>query len=151
LKAAGQHQNRHYDQNLESRRVIMANVALKNIIEAPMAANIRESANHIWLAGLGAYAKTQEEGEKLFQSLIKEGEKFEKQARKTAEARIDEAKGKVIEFRDKASHQIERLEELFQERVAQVLSRLGVPTQEDIQELAKRVEELNKSIMALKK
>jgi poly(hydroxyalkanoate) granule-associated protein len=150
LKAAGQHQNRHYDQNLESRRVIMANVALK-IIEAPMAANIRESANHIWLAGLGAYAKTQEEGEKLFQSLIKEGEKFEKQARKTAEARIDEAKGKVIEFRDKASHQIERLEELFQERVAQVLSRLGVPTQEDIQELAKRVEELNKSIMALKK
>ncbi|MCU0809225.1 MAG: phasin family protein [Candidatus Contendobacter sp.] len=129
----------------------MANVALKNIIEAPMAANIRESANHIWLAGLGAYAKTQEEGEKLFQSLIKEGEKFEKQARKTAEARIDEAKGKVIEFRDKASHQIERLEELFQERVAQVLSRLGVPTQEDIQELAKRVEELNKSIMALKK
>jgi len=129
----------------------MANVALKNIIEAPMAANIRESANHIWLAGLGAYAKTQEEGEKLFQSLIKEGEKFEKQARKTAEARIDEAKGKVIEFRDKASHQIERLEELFQERVAQVLSRLGVPTQEDIQELAKRVEELNQSIMALKK
>ena len=129
----------------------MANVALKNIIEAPMAANIRESANHIWLAGLGAYAKTQEEGEKLFQSLIKEGEKFEKQARKTAEARIDEAKGKVIEFRNKATQQIDRLEDLFQERVAQVLSRLGIPTQEDIQELAKRVEELNQSIMALKK
>jgi poly(hydroxyalkanoate) granule-associated protein len=129
----------------------MANTALKNIIEAPMAANIRESANHIWLAGLGAYAKTQEEGEKLFQSLIKEGEKFEKQARKTAEARIDEAKGKVIEFRNKATQQIDRLEDLFQERVAQVLGRLGIPTQEDIQELAKRVEELNQSIMALKK
>ena len=129
----------------------MANTALKNIIEAPMAANIRESANHIWLAGLGAYAQTQEEGEKLFQSLIKEGEKFEKQARKTAEARIDEAKGKVIEFRNKATQQIDRLEDLFQERVAQVLGRLGIPTQEDIQELAKRVEELNQSIMALKK
>ena len=129
----------------------MANVALKNIIEAPMAANIRESANHIWLAGLGAYAKTQEEGEKLFQSLIKEGEKFEKQARKTAEARIEEAKGKVIEFRNKATQQIDRLEDLFQERIAQVLGRLGIPTQEDIQELAKRVEELNQSIMALKK
>ena len=129
----------------------MANTALKNIIEAPMAANIRESANHIWLAGLGAYAKTREEGEKLFQSLIKEGEKFEKQARKTAEARIDEAKGKVIEFRNKATQQIDRLEDLFQERVAQVLGRLGIPTQEDIQELAKRVEELNQSIMALKK
>ena len=129
----------------------MANVALKNIIEAPMAANIRESANHIWLAGLGAYAKTQEEGEKLFQSLIKEGEKFEKQARKTAETRFEEAKGKVIEFRGKASEQFDRLEDLFQERVAQVLNRMGIPTQEDIQELSKRVEALNESIMALKK
>lgn len=129
----------------------MANVALKNIIEAPMAANIRESANRIWLAGLGAFAKTQEEGEKLFESLIKEGEKVEKHARKAAEDRFEEAKGKVVEFRGKATHQLERLEELFQERVAQVLGRLGVPTQEDIQELAKRVEDLNKSIMALKK
>ena len=62
----------------------MANVALKNIIEAPMAANIRESANRIWLAGLGAFAKTQEEGEKLFQSLVKEGETVEKRAKATA-------------------------------------------------------------------
>ena len=129
----------------------MANVALKNIIEAPMATNIRESANRVWLAGLGAFAKTQEEGEKLFQSLVQEGEKFEKQAKKAAEARFEEAKGKVIEFRGKANQQFDRLEELFQERVAQVLSRLGVPTQEDIQELAKRVEALNQSIMALKK
>jgi len=129
----------------------MANVALKNIIEAPMAANIRESANHIWLAGLGAYAKTQEEGEKLFQTLVKEGEQVEKRARKAAEARIEDAKGKVVEFRGKANEQFDRLEELFQERVARVLNRMGVPTQEDIQELSKRVEALNESIMALKK
>jgi poly(hydroxyalkanoate) granule-associated protein len=129
----------------------MANTALQNILETPVAANIRESANHIWLAGLGAYAKTQEEGEKLFQSLIKEGEKVEKQAKKAAEARIKEAKGKVVEFRGKANQQFDRLEELFQERVAQVLNRMGIPTQEDIQELSKRVEALNESIMALKK
>jgi poly(hydroxyalkanoate) granule-associated protein len=129
----------------------MASTALQNILETPVAANIRESANHIWLAGLGAYAKTQEEGEKLFQSLIKEGEKVEKQAKKAAEARIKEAKGKVVEFRGKANQQFDRLEELFQERVAQVLNRMGIPTQEDIQELSKRVETLNESIMALKK
>ncbi len=129
----------------------MATVALKSIVETPIIANIRESANHIWLAGLGAYAKTQEEGEKLFQSLVKEGEKVEKQAKKIAEARFEEAKGKVVEFRGKANQQFERLEELFQERVAQVLNRLGVPTQDDIQELSKRVEALNESILALKK
>jgi poly(hydroxyalkanoate) granule-associated protein len=129
----------------------MANVALKNIVETPVATNIRESASRIWLAGLGAYAKTQEEGEKLFQSLIKEGEKVEKQAKKTAEARIEQARSKVVEFRGKANQQFDRLEELFQERVAQVLNRLGIPTQEDIQELSKRIEALNESIMALKK
>ncbi len=129
----------------------MTNTALQNIIETPTATNIRESANRIWLAGLGAFAKTQEEGEKLFQSLVKEGEKVEKQARKAAEARIAEARNKVVEFRGKANQQIDRLEELFQERVAQVLNRLGVPSQQDIQELSRRVEALNQSILALKK
>jgi poly(hydroxyalkanoate) granule-associated protein len=129
----------------------MANVALKNIAEAPAVTNIRESANRIWLAGLGAFAKTQEEGEKLFQSLVEEGEKIEKRAKKAANARVEEAKDKVIEFRGKANEQLDRLEELFQERVAQVLHRMGVPTQDDIQELTKRVEALNESVMALKK
>jgi poly(hydroxyalkanoate) granule-associated protein len=129
----------------------MANTALQNILEAPLSTNIRESANRIWLAGLGAFAKTQEESEKLFQTLVKEGEAVEKRAKKTAEARFEEAKGKVVEFRGKANQQFERLEELFQERVAQVLNRLGVPTQDDIQELSKRVEALNESILALKK
>jgi poly(hydroxyalkanoate) granule-associated protein len=116
-----------------------------------LSANIRESANRVWLGGLGAFAKTQEEGEKLFQTLVKEGEQVEKRARKAAEARIEDAKGKVVEFRGKANEQFDRLEELFQERVARVLNRMGVPTQEDIQELSKRVEALNESIMALKK
>lgn len=129
----------------------MTNTALQNILEAPLSTNIRESANRIWLAGLGAFAKTQEESEKLFQTLVKEGEAVEKRARKTAEARFEEAKGKVVEFRGKANQQFDRLEELFQERVAQVLNRLGVPTQDDIKELSKRVEALNESILALKK
>lgn len=105
----------------------MANVALKNIVEAPAVANIRESANRIWLAGLGAFAKTQEEGEKLFQAMVQEGEKVEKHAKEVAVARVEEAKGKVIEFRGKANEQFDRLEELFEERVAQVLPGWAFP------------------------
>jgi poly(hydroxyalkanoate) granule-associated protein len=129
----------------------MANVALKNISEAPAVANIRNSASRIWLAGLGAFAKTQEEGEKLFQALVKEGEQVEKRAKEMTMARVEEAKGKVVELQGKANQQFDRLEELFQERVAQVLHRLSVPTQEDIQELTRRVEALNQSVLALKK
>ncbi|MCC7221638.1 MAG: phasin family protein [Candidatus Contendobacter sp.] len=129
----------------------MTSVALQTIVEAPAVANIRESANRIWLAGLGAFAKTQEESEKLFQALVKEGEGVEKRAKQAAEAQFEEAKGKVVEFRGKANEQFDRLEELFQERVAQVLRRMGVPTQNDIQELTQRVEALNQSVLALKK
>lgn len=129
----------------------MASNALKSLMEIPAATNIRASANRIWLAGLGAFAKTQEEGEKLFESLVKEGEAVEQRAKQAAEAQYAGAKSKVVEFRGKANQQFDRLEELFQERVAQTLARLGIPTQEDIQELTKRVEALNESILALKK
>ncbi|MCP5158268.1 MAG: phasin family protein [Gammaproteobacteria bacterium] len=129
----------------------MTSVTLKNIVEAPAVADIRESAHRIWLAGLGALAKTQEEGEKLFQALVKEGEQVEKRAKDTAAARVEEAKGKVVELQGKTNAQFDRLEELFQERVARVLHRLGAPTQEDIQGLAQRVERLNESVLALKK
>ncbi len=129
----------------------MASVALKTIVETPAVANIRESANRIWLAGLGAFAKTQEESEKLFQTLVQEGEAVEKRAKQAAEVQIEGAKGKVVEFRGKANEQFDRLEELFQERVAQVLHRMGVPTQNDIQALTERVETLNQNVLALKK
>ena len=129
----------------------MASVALKTIVEAPAVTNIRESANRIWLAGLGAFAKTQEESEKLFQTLVQEGEAVEKRAKQAAETQFEGAKGKVVEFRGKANEQFDRLEELFQERVAQVMHRMGVPTQNDIQELTQRVEALNQSVLALKK
>ena len=129
----------------------MANIALKTVVETPVVANVRESASRIWLAGLGAFSKTQTEGEKLFQTLVTEGEKVEQRARELTSAKVDEAKGKVLEFRGKANEQLDQLEELFQARVAEVLHRLGVPTQEDIQELTKRVEELNESVLSLKK
>jgi poly(hydroxyalkanoate) granule-associated protein len=85
----------------------MTSVALQTIVEAPAVANIRESANRIWLAGLGAFAKTQEESEKLFQALVKEGEGVEKRAKQAAEAQFEEAKGKVVEFRGKANEQFD--------------------------------------------
>lgn len=129
----------------------MTNLALKNIAETPVVANVRESAGRIWLAGLGALSKTQAEGEKWFETMVEEGKKVEERAKQAATDTVDEAKGKVVEFRGKANEQLDRLEELFQERVAQVLHKMGIPTQEDIQELTKRVAELNESVVALKK
>jgi poly(hydroxyalkanoate) granule-associated protein len=113
------------------------------------AGSIMESAAQIWLAGLGAFAKTQEEGGKLFEALVKEGEKIEALSRKAADEMFEEVKSKVEEVRGKASEKLDKLEQAFQDRVARALNRLGVPTNDDIQEISKRLEALSDSIRKL--
>jgi len=114
-----------------------------------VALKVKDSANQIWLAGLGAFAKTQESGSKLFDSLVKEGEAAQERTRKAAEETVEEAKSKVVEMRKRASGRWDRLEKVFEDRVARALNRLGVPAAEDIQELSKRVDELNANIAEL--
>lgn len=118
---------------------------------------VRESAQEIWQAGLGAFAKAQQEGTKMFEALVKEGEGLSKKTRSIAEGRINEMTGNVSkaasQFSSKAQASAteawDKLEQVFEDRVARALNRLGVPTQRDVQTLAKRVEELTSSVHAL--
>ena len=96
---------------------------------------IRESTNNIWLAGLGAFAKAQEEGGKLFEALVKEGEAVQKRTSRTA----GEA---MTEIKDRATGTWDKLEQVFEDRVARALRSLAVPTKADIDALSKRVAEL---------
>lgn len=117
--------------------------------------NVLDTAHQIWLAGLGALAKAEQEGTRLFESLVQEGEQVEARARRTAGHKVEEVKSlveeTVEEVRDRATDTWEGLEQVFEDRVARVLNRLGVPTYEDVQELARRVAELNESVKALTK
>ena len=117
--------------------------------EKQPAGSIMESATQIWLAGLGAFAKTQEEGGKLFEALVKEGEEIEALTRKATDEMFEQVKGRVEEVRGKASEKLDKLERAFQDRVARALNRLGVPTNDDIQEISKRIEALSDSIRKL--
>ncbi|MBV9286271.1 MAG: phasin family protein [Hyphomicrobiales bacterium] len=103
--------------------------------ELQFAAKIRESANQIWLAGLGAFSKTQEEGVKMFEALVKEGEKVQERTKTEADERLAEGKTRVTGAWDK-------LEQVFEERVARALHSLNVPSRKDIDVLSKRVHEL---------
>ena len=98
-------------------------------------AAIKDSANQIWLAGLGAFSRAQEEGGKLFDSLVKEGEKVQNRASKAAGDTI-------ADVRAKATGSWGKLEKVFEDRVAQALHSLNVPTKKDIDTLTKRVGEL---------
>jgi poly(hydroxyalkanoate) granule-associated protein len=105
--------------------------------ESGLVSTIRESATKIWLAGLGAFSKGQEEGGKLFEALVKEGEAVQNRASKSAQDAISDA-------RTKATGTWDKLEQVFVERVQSALHSLDVPTKQDIDALSKRVQELTK-------
>ena len=103
--------------------------------DSQLSATIRESAQQIWLAGLGAFAKAQQEGSKVFDALIREGEAIQRKTRKVTE-------DKVTEMAAKATGTWDKLEQVFENRVARSLHSLGVPTRDDVAALAKRVADL---------
>ena len=105
-----------------------------------------DSAHKIWLAGLGALAKAEEEGTKVFHNLVEAGEDFEARSKK----RFELVKGKVDEVREAAENQIEKLGDTFDDKVAGAVQRLGVPSRDEIMRLTKRVEELTAKVDKIK-
>lgn len=103
-----------------------------------------ESTNRIWLAGLAAFARTQEEGSKFFETLVQEGENLQRRSRQQTE----ESAG---DFLQRASHTWDQLGQVFENQVSTALDRLGVPSQRDIQALSERIEELNRKLEELQK
>ena len=107
-----------------------------------MSQRMKDSAQHIWLAGLGAFAKAQEEGGKVFENLVKEGSHLQ-QTTQQAQAKMTEAAEKVGQM---ASGQMDKLETIFEERVAKALKSMGLPSAEDVAALQARVEQLEKQL-----
>ena len=103
---------------------------------------LRESAQRIWLAGLGALSVAEEEGSKMFTSLVERGERWEKEGRERAERGRERARSRVSET-------VGEVESRIDERVTETMHRFGVPTRGEIRELSRRVEELNAKIDAL--
>ena len=111
---------------------------------------VKESAQQIWLAGLGAFAKAQEEGTKVFDTLVKEGVTMQRKTQAAAGEKISEATSKMTsmasEISSKASGGWDKLETIFEDRVAKALKNLGVPSAADIETLSARIDELNRNI-----
>jgi poly(hydroxyalkanoate) granule-associated protein len=118
----------------------------KKLVDNNLVSAVKDSAQQIWLAGLGAFVKAQGEGSKVFDILVKEGMQLQRRTVKMTEAKLSEVTGKVTgatsDVTKMATGTWDKLESVFEERVARSLNRLGVPTNKDIQTLTKRVEEL---------
>jgi poly(hydroxyalkanoate) granule-associated protein len=106
-----------------------------------LASAVLSSAQQIWQAGLGAYAKAQEEGGHSFARLVEEGTALQQRGRGKAE---DSASGAEV-----AARSWDKLEQIFEERVQRALGSIGVPTRNDIEELNARIEQLTRAVEKL--
>ena len=114
---------------------------------------VKESAQQIWLAGLGAFSKAQEGGGKVFESLMKEGLTIQRKTQAVAEEKLTEATSKMAnmagDIQSKAGQQWDKLENIFEDRVAKALHKLGVPSAKDVDALVARIDELTKSVQKM--
>ncbi len=111
---------------------------------------VMDSAQQIWLAGLGAFAKAQQEGGKLFEALVKEGTALDAKTRKFTEAKVNEARGNVEstlgQVRERSQETWDKLEKVFEDRVSKALGRLGIPGHADLKRLEARVDALSRDV-----
>ena len=120
-----------------------------------LAGAVKDSAQHIWLAGMGAFSKAQAEGGKVFEALVREGQNLQRKTQGLAEERISEVTGKMSAMADsvssKAGQNWDKLESIFEARTAKAMTKLGVPTAKDVDALVQRVDELAAAVARLSK
>lgn len=116
--------------------------------------SVKDSAQQIWLAGLGAFAKAQQEGAKAFEALVKDGLGMQKKTQAAAEEGLQQAQTKMAglanEFGARAAGQWGKLENIFEERVARALDKLGTPSAAEFAALQARIDALSAEVAALK-
>lgn len=119
----------------------------------PLSSSVKDSAQQIWQAGLGAFTRAQAEGSKAFEALVKEGVSMQRKTQAVAEEKISEATNKMssmaTDITSKASGQWDKLENIFEDRVAKALNKLGVPSAKDVNALIARIDELNLAVQKL--
>ncbi len=112
---------------------------------------IKDSARQIWLAGLGAYTKAEEDAGRFFEKLVKEGEEIEMKTRDAVEKQFKAVEDTVVGVKSKATGTWDKLENVFDQRVSQALHRLNIPTKAELDALSEKVEELSRALEELRK
>jgi len=126
------------------------NASGAGLFDNALASSVKESAQQIWLAGMGAFAKAQAEGRQVFDALVKEGSALQKKTQSAAEERFGEVSNRMSSMADdvtaKAGKQWDKLESIFEERTAKAMKKLGVPSSKDVEALMARIDELSAQV-----
>jgi poly(hydroxyalkanoate) granule-associated protein len=111
--------------------------------------SVVDSAQRIWLAGLGAFSRAKTEGDSMFNVLVEQGKGLRERARGAADQAVRTIRTQADATVGQAQGQWDKLEQVFEDRVSRSLNRLGVLTRQEVDDLARQVEELNDSVRQL--
>lgn len=116
-------------------------------------ADVRKYAHQIWLAGLGAYAKAGKDGLEYFRTLVAEGEELEEQGRGLISDRMQSVTSRVDSLKERwearTGTRFNKVEDVFDERVASALGRMGIPSKKDIDVLSAKLDNLSVALNTL--
>ena len=126
-------------------------VKVSKQVKAGNVANV-DTAQKVWLAGLGAFSIAQQQGAVLFESMVGEGKalqvRSEKLARKVSaevqsvlESRLQPIRIRLDAMRSNAEARIEL-------GVGRVMSYAGIPSKADVDALIARVDKLSRQLRA---
>jgi poly(hydroxyalkanoate) granule-associated protein len=122
-------------------------------MEGALGKSVVDSAQSIWLAGLGAFSKAQGEGGKVFEVLVEQGKKLQQGAKDVTDQAMKTVRGTAASTVEgavnKAQGQWDKLEQVFEERVSRSLNRIGVITNKDLEDLTKQVASLSDAVRKL--
>lgn len=129
--------------------------SVASLFDSALANQVKDSAQQIWLAGMGAFSRAQAEGSKVFEGLVKEGTSLQQKTQAVAGEKMAEASSKMSSMAEdvqaKAGQSWDKLENIFEDRTAKALNKLGVPSGKDVQALRDRIDELSAKIAEMSK
>lgn len=96
---------------------------------------VMASTRKVWLASLGALSAVENESAQLFDQLVERGKSVESKGRK----QVTKAKKELESTTDELTVKLDG-------QVSDVLRRMGVPSQNQVQELTLRVEQLTDKV-----
>lgn len=131
--------------------------------DSQLPAALRDSATQIWVTGMGAFVKVQQEGNKILDALVHDGATLQQRALKAGQQTARQVEEKInrvaievegrlsrvaTQVQKRANVARDRVEGVIEERLQSALGRLGNRAA-TVNDLTKRVEELTVAVNKL--
>ena len=130
--------------NKETQTGDRKDFALKNLPD-----EVTGQAREIWLAGLGALERLEQEGDKVFETLVERGKQYEDKRRDQIEDATDTLRDQQQKFTERLDDATESVEKVVSDTLRSTLGQIGVPTRDEVRGLSRRVGKLSKKLDAL--